>query len=158
MNENRLQQTVGGAASIRVGVEPLVYAINNAATLVRIDSPIPVTVTFGEPVFGFTLDDVSVSNGIAGGFTSGDGSPVYAFDVTPNAISKVTVDIAADAATDSNGYGNTASPQLSLGIPYDDDHDGGISKEEAITAVIDYFAERITKAEAIAIIILYFSS
>ena len=158
VNENRLQQTVGGAASIRVGVEPLVYAINNAATLVRIDSPIPVTVTFGEPVLGFTLDDVSVSNGIAGGFTSSDGSPVYAFDVTPSAISKVTVDIAADAATDSNGYGNTASPQLSLGIPYDDDHDGGISKEEAITAVIDYFAGNITKEEAIGVIILYFSS
>ena len=68
------------------------------------------------------------------------------------------MDIAAGAATDANGYGNASAPQLSLGIPYDDDHDGGISKEEAIAAVLDYFNGRITKAEAIAVIILYFSS
>ena len=66
--------------------------------------------------------------------------------------------IAANVATGADGKGNTAAQQLSLGIPYDDDGDGGISKEEAITAVIDYFAGNITKEEAIGIIILYFSS
>ena len=158
VNENRLQQTVGGAASIRVGVGPLVNAFSFSRALVRIDSPIQVLVTFSEPVFGFTVDDISVSNGIAGNFAGSDGSAFYDFDVTPNTVGAVTVDIAAGAATDANGYGNASAPQLSLGIPYDDDHDGEISKEEAIAAVIDYFNGGITKAEAIAVIILYFSS
>ena len=160
VNENRLQQTVGGASSIRVGAAPLVYAINDAATLVRIDSPIPVTVTFSEPVFGFSFDDISVANGVISNFTVAAGEAVYTFDVTPNAIGAVTVDIAFGVATGADGDGNSniAAPRLSLGIPYDDDGDGGISKEEAITAVIDYFAGRITKAEAIGVIILYFSS
>ena len=158
VNENRLQQTVGGGASIRVGVGPLVHAFSFSRALVRIDAPIQVLVTFSEPVFGFTVDDISVSNGIAGNFAGSDGSAFYDFDVTPNTVGAVTVDIAAGAATDANGYGNASAPQLSLGIPYDDDHDGEISKEEAIAAVIDYFNGGITKAEAIAVIILYFSS
>ena len=156
VNENRLQQTVGGAASIKVGAGPLVYAINNSATLVRIDSSIPVTVTFSEPVSGFNLDDINAANGAVSNF-SGSGA-VYSFHVIPNAIGEVTVDIAAGAATDAEGNGNMAAPQLLLGIPYDDDHDGAIGKDEAIAAVIDYFDSRITKEQAIAVITLYFSS
>ena len=68
------------------------------------------------------------------------------------------MDIAAGAATDAEGNENMTTSTLSLGIPYDDDHDGGINKEEAVTAVIDYFNGHITKDEAIAVIILYFSS
>ncbi|CAI8010313.1 LRR receptor-like serine/threonine-protein kinase RCH1 [Geodia barretti] len=41
---------------------------------------------------------------------------------------------------------------------YDKDGDGAISKDEAITAVIDYFNGIITKEEAITVIIAYFSS
>ena len=41
---------------------------------------------------------------------------------------------------------------------YDRDGDGVISKDEAITAVIDYFNGIITKEEAITVIIAYFSS
>ena len=158
VNENRLQQTVGWNASIRVGVGPLVNAFSFSRALVRIDAPIQVLVTFSEPVFGFALGDIGVSNGIADNFAGSDGSAYYEFDVTPNAVGAVTVDIAAGAGMDAEGNGNIAAPQLSLGIPYDDDHDGAISKEEAIAAVIDYFNGRITKEEAIAIIILYFSS
>ena len=155
VNENRLQQTVGGAASIRVGAAPLVNAVSFRRVLVRIDSPISVAVIFSEPIFGFTVDDIFVSNGIASNLA--DSGAVYTFDVTPNAIGEVTVDISAGAATDADGYGNMEAPTLLLGIPYDDDHDSGISKDEAITAVIDYFNGDITKEEAIAVIILYFS-
>ena len=58
----------------------------SANVLVRIDSPIAVTATFSEPVSGFTVDDVSVANGTASNFVGSDGSSVYTFDVTPNAI------------------------------------------------------------------------
>ena len=130
----------------------------DANAQVRLNSPVPVTATFSEPVSGFTIDDITVVNGTASGFSGSDGFAVYTFEVTPNALGEVTVDIPAGVATDGEGSGNTAAPQLSLGIPYDFDGNGGISKNEAIAAVVDYFAGRITKAETIAVIVLYFSA
>ena len=149
--------TVTGTSATNEGT-PSVTVTRSDAALMRIGSPVPVTATFGEPVFAFTIEDIVVANGAVGNLTGGDGDAVYTFDVTPNAVGAVTVDIAAGVAADADGNGNTAAMQLSLGIPYDDDGDDKISKEEAIAAVIDYFSDRITKEHAIAIIILYFSS
>ena len=136
---------------------PSVTVTRNAAAPVRTGTPIPVTATFSEPVFGFAAEDISVANGAVGNFTGSDGDTVYPFDVTPNAIGAVTVDIAAGVTEDADGNGNAASPQLSLGIPYDDNGDGKISKDEVIAAIIDYFAGRITKEDAITLIILFFA-
>ena len=114
----------------------------------------PLEAAFSEPVSGFTIQDISVDNGIAGNL-AGSGA-VYTFDVTPNAIGEVTVNIAAGVATDSDGNGNLDA-ELSLGIPYDDDWDEGISRQEAIAAIRDYLdgAAGITKAEVIRLINLY---
>ena len=122
---------------------------------VRIDSSITLETTFSEPVSGFTLDDVSVANGAASSF-SGSGA-VYTFDVTPNAIGEVTVDIAASAAEDAEGKGNVEA-HLPIGIPYDDDGNGTINRPEVIGAVDDYFDGLITREQVIAVIALYFSS
>ena len=156
-NDHELQHLVGGASRIRIEAAPAVYVVCNTSTLVRPNSPMPVTATFSEPVFGFTIEGIDAVNGVVSKFAGNSVDGVYTFDVTPNAIGEVTVDIAAGAATDADGYGNMAALTLSLGIPYDDDGDAGISKDEAITAVIDYFAGHITKEEAIGVIILYFS-
>ena len=94
--------------------------------LVRINSPIFVTATFSAPVTGFTLGDITVSNGEASNFAGGDGDSVYTFDVTPDAISVVAVDVGDGVAQDADGDGNIAAVQLSLGLPYDDDDDGKI--------------------------------
>ena len=128
----------------------------SANALVRIDSPIAVTATFSKPVSGFTVDDVSVANGTASNFVGSDGSSVYTFDVTPNAIGAVTVDIAAGAAQDSDG--NIAAAQLSLGIPYDDDGDGTINQTEVLTAVADYFRGALSALQVLAVVSLYFTS
>ena len=40
---------------------------------------------------------------------------------------------------------------------YDRDGNGAIDREEAIAAVVDYFADRITKEEAIEVILFYFA-
>ena len=157
INAEGSEQPVAGISSITVRTAPSVYATSDTTTPVRFNSPISVTVAFSEPVLDFTIEDVDAANGAVSNFTGSSGNAFYTFDVTPNAAGAVTVDIAAGVATGSDGNGNTASPQFSLGVPYDDDGDGGISKEEAITAVIDYFSGRITKEEAIAVIILYFS-
>ena len=74
--------------------------------------PIPVTITFSEAVTGFDVSDITVSNGSAGNF-SGSGT-TYTADITPDADGTITVDIAADAAIDVAGNGNTAAAQLSI--------------------------------------------
>ena len=69
-------------------------------------------------------------------------------------------------ATDPSGAGTTITVTVTvtdvdlgtLGNRYDADRDEAISKEEAITAIREYFSDGITKAEAIEIIRLYFSS
>ena len=137
-------------------ITPSVNVTGNADALVRLNSPILVMATFSEPVSGFTVDDIVVGNGNAGNFVGGGAD--YTFDVTPEQIGKVTVDIPADVAEDADGNGNTAALRFSLGITYDDDGDGGISKPEAIAAIRDYFSGGITKAQAIAVIRLYFTA
>ena len=150
---------VAGPSVITVGDAPGVavsHVTPGAIPQVRINSPIPLTATFSEPVFGFTVEDITVTTGVAGNFVGNDGDLAYTFDVTPNAIGDVTVDIAADVALDAENNGNTAAIQLSLGIPYDDDHDGAVNRDEVITAIGDYlFSGTLTRDQVIALIGLY---
>ena len=150
---------VGGDSVITVGDAPGVavsHVTPGAIPQVRINSPVPLTATFSEPVFGFTVGDITVTNGFAGNFVGSDGDSIYTFDATPNAIGVVAVEIAADVTLDADSKGNIAAIQLSLGIPYDDDHDGAISRDEVITAIGDYlFSGTLTRDQVIAIIGLY---
>ena len=128
------------------GPMTVTVSITATSTQVRIDSPIPVTAAFSEPVSGFTVEDISVVNGSAGGLVGSNGDSVYTFDVTPNTIGIVTVEIA---------HGD-ASANLSLGIPYDDDGDGAINRAEVITAIGDYlFSGVLTRDQVIILISLY---
>ena len=121
----------------------------------RPGSPVSLTVTFSRPVSGFAIEDITVGNAAVSNF-AGSGA-VYTFDVTPNDIGEVAVDISAGAAKDAYGNGNEAAPRFYLGIPYDDDGDGTVSRVEAIAAIRDYFDGKITRAQAIAVIRLYFA-
>ena len=133
-------------------------SITSTSVLVRINSPIPLTATFSEPVFGFTVEDITVTNGVAGNFVGNDGDSGYTFDVTPNVIGVVAVDIAAAVALDAENNGNTAVIQLSLGIPYDDDHDGAIGGTEVLSGVRDYFLGILTGQQILELVRLYFQS
>ena len=128
--------------------------VSAAGAPVRLGSPVSLEATFSEPVTGFSLEDISVANGVASNF-SGSGA-VYTFDVTPYAIGDVTVDIAAGAAQGADGKGNIAA-RLSFGIPYDDDGNGAIGKSEVIAAINDYlFGDgSLEKPHVIALINLY---
>ena len=112
------------------GAAPSVSAAASPAAQVKLNPPVSVAVTFSEPVSGFTVDDISVGNGTGSGFSGSDGDAVYTFEVAPTSLGEVTVDVPAGVATDDEGSGNTEAPQLSLGIPYDFDGNGGISKPE----------------------------
>ena len=70
----------------------------------------------------------------------------------------MTVDIGAGAAQDTDGNGNIAAAQLSLGIPYDDDGDGTINQTEVLTAVADYFRGALSALQVLAVVSLYFTS
>ena len=149
---------VGGALSMTVWSLPSVIvsrAAGSEDTEVRPSSPVSLTATFSRPVSGFTVDDITIGNGTVGNF-AGSGA-VYTFDVTPNEIGEVTVDISAGAAEDANGDGNTAAPRLSVGITYDDDGDGAIDISELFSAIDDYFAGRIDISQLFGVIDLYFS-
>ena len=158
-DSDHAEVTVGGALIITVGAELTVTVTTAATAPVRLGLAIPVTATFSAPVSGFAVADVTVMHAVVSNF-AGSGA-VYTFDVTPNAVDNVTVDIAAGAAT-AGGNGNTAASQLSLGIPYDDDGNGAIGKSEVVTAINDYLfgsgGGTISKTEVVALINLYLFS
>lgn len=134
----------------------VVMSVQATGIQIRIGSPIAVTATFSEPATGFTIGDVTVTSGTASNFAGSDGDTVYTFDVTPDAIDVVAVDIGSGAAEGSDGEGNSAAVQLKLGIPYDDDGDGVISRDEVINAIRDYlFGNLLTRDQVIDIIRLY---
>ncbi|MDP2243070.1 tandem-95 repeat protein, partial [Pseudomonas sp.] len=72
--------------------------------------PVTFTFTFSEAVSGFTADDVAVTNGSKGTFTSVDGQ-TYTLVVTPtdNTTGNISVSVPAGAATDSAGNPSIAS-------------------------------------------------
>ncbi|MDI1255667.1 MAG: Ig-like domain-containing protein [Flavobacterium sp.] len=86
--------------------------INSATSSPTNSGSIPVTFTFSESVTGFTIGDVSVSNGSLSVF-SGSGT-TYTATLTPSAAGTVTVNVGANAANDAAGNGNTAATQFSI--------------------------------------------
>jgi uncharacterized repeat protein (TIGR02543 family) len=94
-------------------VRPAVALSSTAADPTSV-SPVPVTITFSEPVTGFTESDISVGNGtVASGSLSGSGA-AYTANIIPAADGAVTVDVAAGAAQDAAGNTNTAAARLSI--------------------------------------------
>ena len=78
-------------------------------------TPIPMMMTFNEATTGFTLDDLTVTNGTA---TAGSLSPTsnttFTFTVTPTNQGAVTVFLPAGKVTDTSGNANTASNTFSI--------------------------------------------
>jgi hypothetical protein len=92
-------------------IVPPAVTISSASSSVTNLNPIPVTITFSEDVSGFTVSDLSVSNGSAGNFVAVNGS-TYTADIIPTVSGLVTVDIAAGAATDAATNSNVAATQF----------------------------------------------
>ena len=154
-------KTESSGGTQRITAQQVALSVSMSASddvQVRLNSPVPVTATFSDRVYGFTLDGINVVNGTASGLSGSDGDSVYTFDVTPDALGQVTVDIAAGVATDGEGNYNTPAPRLSLGTPYDFDGSGEISISELFAAIDDYFDGLITIAELFEVIDLYFST
>ncbi len=74
----------------------------------------PMTVTFSEPVFGFTAEDLVTSNSSVANFAASPDGAVYTFDliVTATRFCQVTVDLPAGVAFDVADNPNTAAPRF----------------------------------------------
>jgi hypothetical protein len=100
---NTLSRTFDNAA-------PTVVVSSTSANPTNV-SPIPVTFTFSETVTGFTLADISVTNGTAGTFVALSGT-VYTANITPSGQSLVSINVPANLCADATFNQNTASNTL----------------------------------------------
>lgn len=95
----------------------------------------------------YVSDNETVATVSTGGLITGvaEGSAAVTVSYTEGGITKTdTVSVTVSGVFDPWSY--------------DADEDGAISKTEALTAVTDYFAGVITKAQALEVIALYFAS
>ena len=67
-----------------------------------------VTIAFSEPVEGFELEDIRVTNGAASNFTK-ISPQEYTVTITPEGIGEVRVEVPEDVAEDVAGNGNPAA-------------------------------------------------
>lgn len=74
-------------------------------------SPIPVTVTFSEDVFGFVSTDISLTNATLTGFSGSENA--YSFSLIPKAAGTVSASIPAGAFTDAAGNPNASGASIS---------------------------------------------
>ncbi len=88
-------------------------AITTTASATTNESTFPVTVTFSEPVAGFNIADIAVSNGNASSFQAVD-DKTYTAIITPAADGAVTISVSANVASDEAGNGNLAATPLSI--------------------------------------------
>ncbi len=68
-----------------------------------------VTSTFSEDVSGFTLDDITILNGVASNFVTTTADTVYTFDITPSGQGLVTIQVLANSGYDVATNGNEDS-------------------------------------------------
>ncbi|MEE2527391.1 Ig-like domain-containing protein, partial [Hyphobacterium sp. HN65] len=105
--------------TIPAGAE-LTYSVDNTRPSVEILAPsdpvnaaFTASIVFSEAVSGFVLADLTVGNGTASNLSTSD-NVTFTATITPTADGPVTVDVAADRATDAAGNNNWAAPQLSV--------------------------------------------
>ena len=121
VNGQNIADTAGNALvdSVPTGENDSSYVVDNVAPTVTIgdvptgsNASFTATFTFLEAVNGFVVGDITVNNGAASDFTMTD-AMTYTATITPAGDGAVTVDVAANVATDAAGNGNTEAAQAS---------------------------------------------
>ena len=110
-----------GAGNRNRAAEPLVIEADLERPEVTIEGPtepvglagFEVTITFSEPVTGFELEDIQVTNGTASNFTQVSPQE-YTAEITPSASGAVKMEVAEDVARDGGGNGNRAAEPLEI--------------------------------------------
>ncbi len=100
----------GSTTGVKVDAKAPTISISSTAGNPTNSPTIPITITFSESVTGFSVGDISVTNGSAGSF-SGSGT-TYTASITPSGQGTVTVNIAGSVAQDAAGNNNSAATAL----------------------------------------------
>ena len=79
------------------------------------------TITFSEVVSDFMQTDLSLSGSATASITDWDttNNPIFTAEITPTTSGTVTLDIAANVATDATNNGNTAATTQSVSVDVD---------------------------------------
>ena len=103
------------------GTDQRTYDVDNTAPTVTItgvpaaaNAPFTATFTFSGPVTGFVVGDITVGNGTASEFANTETGTTWTARITPSVEGEVTLDVAADAAADEAGNGNTAATRQTV--------------------------------------------
>ena len=73
-------------------------------------TPFTLNIVFDEEVSGFTVEDISVTDGTKGTLSTETEGTAYSVQITPNAsVTSVTVSIAADSVMDTLNHGNAVA-------------------------------------------------
>ena len=165
-NEDLEEQPIGGASTIAVTTDTVPEfpaaetgersVLESAPESAIIGDPVAATGAGSEPLT-YTL--------------GGDDAALFAIDAStaqirvgagttlaPDIKDTYTVVVTATGASGASADITVTIMVVGLLTQYDSDSDGAISKNEAIAAVVDYFAGRLTKGQTIGIIVLYFTS
>ncbi|WP_417732209.1 Ig-like domain-containing protein [Rosistilla oblonga] len=146
-----VQDEAGNASlasnSLKLNIDStaLVPALSSTRPMILNSTTFPVDVSFGKPVVGFDLTDITVLGGIASALTTIDAaSGRFALTVTASSDGPVSVLIAAGAVPDAAGNRNVASetlvrtvdrtaptPRLSTSVPT-------LTREAAFTLTVDF--------------------
>jgi hypothetical protein len=108
-----------GATSSTCSTANVTYLLDTSLPSVTISSaaptyvnaPFSVTFTFSEPVMGFALGDIDLSNATVSSLNTSD-NIIYTATVSPISQSSVSVSLSASVVNDAAGNGNSASTTL----------------------------------------------
>ena len=102
------------------GTNDFTYLLDNTAPTVTITAaststgPFEATFTFDEAVTGFAVGDITVGNGAPSNLLNpSSDNRTFTATITPVSTGDVTLNVAANAAEDAAGNGNTAATQVS---------------------------------------------
>ena len=115
-----------------------------------VTGPFEVTIRFSEPVDGFALVDIQVTNGRASNFTQ-ISKRQYRATITPEASGEVTVEVGSNVAQDAGGNNNRGAEPLVIradlerpGVEITSEATGPVSGEFEVTVT---FSEAVTRFE-----------
>lgn len=141
-----------GNVSAASAVLPLVIRLGPSVELTSsagatTNAPFTVNFTFTEPVTGFDLSDIALTNGTASAFTSLSSS-AFTILVTPAADGAVTVSVPADGVQNALGNGNAVSDLLT--VNYDTQRPGLTVSVPGATTVKAPLTVTFTFSEAVS--------
>ena len=97
-----------------------------------------VTIRFSEPVEGFELEDIEVSNGTASDFNRVS-SQIYTVTITPEETGEVRVEVGSNVARDGAGNGNQAAAfevETKLAVSYQEESYTAREGGETVTVTV----------------------